>query len=203
MCQKWPFTSSWKTSSSLTAVWRKADEALLKKPKKGLADGRRTLLIERESGAVPVAGGAEVAKLTENSSLVLLLPGPDPLHQSLAAEIVPGEFFLFEEPPLDHRLGGDARVVGAGHPERAIPLHPPGPDDDVLERVVEGVAQVERACHIRRRDHDREHRPGRLAGGRRLGVPGAEGIPEVAAAGLRGPVVIVLGEFGHEGNVTG
>ncbi len=59
------------------------------------------------------------------------------------------------ELPLDHVLGGDAGVVHAGQPQRLVALHPPAPDQRVLDRVVERVAHVQRAGHVRRRDDDR------------------------------------------------
>ena len=34
-------------------------------------------------------------------------------------------------------------MVGAGHPERLVALHPFLADEDVLQRVVQGVAQVQ------------------------------------------------------------
>jgi hypothetical protein len=102
-------------------------EALLKETQEGRTDGPRALLVERETRAVPIAARTEVAELAEDPLLVLLLPAPDPLHEPVAAEVVAGEFLLLEQPPLHHRLCGDARMVGAGHPERETALHPPGP----------------------------------------------------------------------------
>src|SRR5258707_8831231 len=51
---------------------------------------------------------------------------------------------LLEQAPLDDRLGGDAGVVGTRHPERVVPLHPPPADQDVLERIVQRMPQVDR-----------------------------------------------------------
>ena len=74
---------------------------------------------------------------------IVVLPLPDAFDQPLAAELVPAEFLLLQQPPLDDGLGGDAGVIGAGHPEGLEPLHPLLADEDVLQRVVQGVAQVQ------------------------------------------------------------
>ena len=76
------------------------------------------------------------------------------VDEGFAPEVVLG-LALLRELPLDHVLGGDARVVGARHPERVAAVHALVADQDVLERVVERVAQVERAGDVRRRDDDR------------------------------------------------
>ena len=80
--------------------------------------------------------------------------------QGVAAQVVPGFLLLLEQPLLDDGLGGDAGVVGAGHPEDVVALHPPPADQDVLQGVIERVAQVERAGDVGRRDHDAIGRPG-------------------------------------------
>ncbi len=43
---------------------------------------------------------------------------------------------------LDHRLCGDAGVIGARHPERFIAPHAGAPDQNILQGVVQRVAQV-------------------------------------------------------------
>ncbi len=53
-------------------------------------------------------------------------------------------------------------MVGTGHPEDIVPLHPLPPRKDVLERVVEGVAHVERAGNVGWGDDDREGRSDRV-----------------------------------------
>jgi hypothetical protein len=47
--------------------------------------------------------------------------------------------FVFQQPALDHRLGRDAGVVGAGHPQRVVALHPLAANQNILQRVVERV----------------------------------------------------------------
>ena len=63
---------------------------------------------------------------------------------------------------LDDRLGGDARVVGAADPQRLVAVHPARADEQVLDRVVEGVAHVQRARDVGRRHRDRVGRPVRV-----------------------------------------
>ena len=54
-----------------------------------------------------------------------------------------------------HGLRRYTGVIGARHPERVVSLHPPPPDQHVLKGVVEGVAHVQRAGHVRWRNDDR------------------------------------------------
>ncbi len=51
---------------------------------------------------------------------------------------------------LDLDLGGDSRVVGAGKPQRVEAVHALVADQDVLQRVVQGVAPVQRAGDVGR-----------------------------------------------------
>ena len=156
-------------------------------------DGARADRVEREPGAVPVARAAHEPELAQDALLVLVLPGPDPLDERRAAEVVAGLLLFLEQPLLDDRLGGDAGVVGAGHPEAVVALHPPPADQDVLQRVVERVAQVQRAGDVRRRDHDAVGRP--VAG--RVGVEVAVLDPELVPAVLGVLGVVLLGEVGE------
>ena len=71
---------------------------------------------------------------------------------------------------LDHHLGGDAGVVGAGQPQRRLAAHALEADQHVLQGVVQRVADVQRAGDVRRRDDD----------GERLGV-------RIVASGAKTP----------------
>ena len=61
---------------------------------------------------------------------------------------------LLHQLALDHHLGGDAGMVGAGLPQHVAAAHALEAAQHVLQRVVERVAHVQRARHVRRRDHD-------------------------------------------------
>ena len=66
----------------------------------------------------------------------LRLPGPDPLQEFLAAHVAAAGLLALHQLPLDHHLGGDAGVVGAGLPQHVRAAHPLEPRQDVLQRVV-------------------------------------------------------------------
>lgn len=101
---------------------------------------------------------------------VFLLPLPHGLEELLAAEVVARDALLSEQ--LLHRcLGRNAGVVSAGHPQcleatHAVPdagerlarsAHSDGhvpPDECVLDRVGQGVSDVQSAGYVRGRDHD-------------------------------------------------
>ncbi len=68
---------------------------------------------------------------------------------------------FFGKLALDHHLGGDAGVVGAGEPKGAAARHATPAGEDVHLRLVEHVAHVEAAGDVGRREQDSEG----LAGG--------------------------------------
>ncbi len=107
-------------------------------------------------------------------------------------------FSSSQQPLLDDRLGGDAGVVGAGHPEDVVALHPPPADQDVLQGVIERMAQVQRTGDVRRRNHDAVGRP--RTG--RIGVEIALLDPELVKAVLGVLGIVLLGEveFAHGSN---
>jgi hypothetical protein len=115
-------------------------------------------LVHGEPLAGPVHAVAQPAHLAEDLAAGLGLPLPHPLDEGLPAEVMPAQPFLGQF-PLHHVLRGDAGVVHAGQPQRGVALHPAPPDQRVDQRVVERVPDVQRAGHVRRRDHDAERRP--------------------------------------------
>ena len=55
---------------------------------------------------------------------------------------------------LHHHLGGDAGVVRARLPQRVVAAHAVVAREHVHERVLEGMAHVQRAGDVRRRNRD-------------------------------------------------
>jgi hypothetical protein len=70
---------------------------------------------------------------------------------------------------FDHHLGGDAGVIRTGQPESRLAPHALEPDQHILQGVVQGVADVQRARHIGRR-YDHRKGLGRWILGRREGA---------------------------------
>ena len=84
-----------------------------------------------------------------------LLPLPDALDEGFAAEVFAVGAFGGEL-ALDHHLGGDAGVVGAGDPERGLAAHAVPAGEDVHLGLVEHVAHVQAAGDVGRREQDGE-----------------------------------------------
>ena len=130
------------------------DEALIVHLHKDVADRGGEALVHGEARPGPVAGGAQLLLLLHDSPAVLGLPVPDALQEFVPAQVVAGEALLGAQGLLHLNLGGDARVVGAGDPQRGVALHPLEADEDVLHGAVHGVAHVELAGDVGRRHHD-------------------------------------------------
>ena len=169
------------------------------------AHGAGEVRVEREALPAPVERAAELAQLRLDRVLGLPLPGPDALDELLAAELAPVDPLLGELPLHDH-LRRDPGVVGAGHPEHAVPAHPHPAGEDVLDRAAVGVPDVELPRDVRRRDDHREPRgpgrPPRLKAALRFPEPVPPLLERGRLEGLRKFPWIVFrgrgyGAFGH------
>ena len=129
------------------------DQAIAEHREERLPHRARTHGVHRESRAVPIARAAHALLLRDDALLALLLPIPDALHQSLAADVVARLAFDLLQPLLDDRLRRDAGVVGARLPQRVVALHAMPTDQEVLHHVVHRVPHVQRAGHVRQRHH--------------------------------------------------
>jgi hypothetical protein len=83
---------------------------------------------------------------------------------------------------LDHHLRGDAGVVGARLPQHVLAAHALEAAQNVLQRVVERMAHMQRAGDVRRRDDDaiglaRPPASGAPARNAPASIPGARNAP--------------------------
>ena len=158
-----------------------------------LLDLARVGVVHREAFPGPIAGAAEFFELVDDDAAVLVLPLPDALEELVAAEVVAGFLFLFAELALDDGLRGDAGVVGAREPEDLVAGLAGVAGEDVLECVVQHMAEREDAGDIRRRDNDR------VSGLRRGGVGGEVAVLDPPGIPLffDGLGLVGLGQFRH------
>ena len=130
------------------------DEALVIEVDEYLDDTLAAFLVHGKGGAVPIAAGAEAAKLFEDDTTMLMSPFPGMLQELLSCEVSFLDAFASEF--LYHfGLSGDRGVVSARHPEGVLALHTGTAHQDVLNRIVEHVPHVEHTSHIGWRNHDR------------------------------------------------
>ncbi len=159
---------------------RAVDPATLPEPHEERHDRADVLVVHREALARVVERAAEAPVLAHDRAARLLEPLPRPLDERLATDLLTGEALLRKR-LLDDVLRRDARVVVAGLPERVEAAHPVPANEDVLDGAVQGVAHVEIAGHVRRRNADRE----RLVATRaRAGRVQAFGFPRLLPARL-------------------
>ena len=136
------------------------DQPLFIEPDEGFAHGRGARAIHGEVFARPVDAGAQPPHLVEDGGAVMLLPLPDALDEGFAAQLLAG-LVLFGKLALDHQLGGDAGVIGAGNPQRQVPAHAAPASEDVHLGVFQHVPHVQPAGDIRRgQQHGEDGRGG-------------------------------------------
>ena len=150
------------------------DQTVLVQLHEVLDDGLRVRGVHREGFARPVDARAHAADLLADGAGRELLPLPDLVEKLLAAELGARRLAGQLQIALDDHLRGDARMVGAWLPERVVAEHAVVARQRVHDRVLEGMAHVQRAGHVRRRDHDRV----RLAAA--AGLEAAAGFPGLA-----------------------
>ena len=131
------------------------DQFFLMQLHEDLADGGVQPLVQGEAFARPVAGRAQAAQLLHDRAATLGLPLPDLLDEGLTADLATARVALSGHLALDHHLGCDASVVRARQPQHRLARHAVIAGQHVLQRVVQRVADVQRARHVRRRNDDR------------------------------------------------
>ena len=131
------------------------DQTFLVQLHEDLADSGIQPLVQGKPLARPVARRAQAAQLAHDSPAALGLPFPDLLDEGVTAHVAAAEVAGGGQLTLDYHLGGDAGVVRAGQPQHGLALHPVIAGQDVLQGVVQRMADVQAAGHVRRRNDDR------------------------------------------------
>ena len=97
-------------------------QAVAVEPLERDADGPGGPFVHGESQPTPVGGRPDASLLGEDHEACRLHEFAHPLEVALAAETLAALAFLRED-PVEHELGGDARVVEAGQEERGVAAH--------------------------------------------------------------------------------
>ena len=134
---------------------RAIDPAALPEMDEEAHHGLDVRVVHREPLAAVVERGAEPAELAHDRLAGRVEVLPDALDERLAPELL-ARRALEHELLLDHVLGCDSGVVVTGLPERVEPPQPVPADQQILDRPVQRMAEVERAGDVRRRHADHE-----------------------------------------------
>ena len=153
------------------------DQPLFEQGDEHFAHGVRQAVIQGEALAAPVAGGAQPPHLARDGSARFRLPGPDLLDKGLTAQIPAPGIARGRQLPLDHHLGGYARMVRTRQPKHRLAAHPVIAGQHVLQGLVQRMADVQRSGHVRRRDHHAERTRLRISLQRLIGRKGAGAFP--------------------------
>ena len=168
------------------------DQALVVQAHEHFLDGIRAALVHGKALPLPVTAGAQLFQLADDAVAVLGLPVPGALQETIAAHHLLGQA-LGTHGLHDLGLGGDGCVVGAGHPQGGIALHPLGADEHILHGVIQRMAHVELAGHVRRGHNDGV----RLLVGVRFRVEVAAVLPELVDAVFHLAGIVLFCEFFH------
>jgi len=135
--------------------------------------------------------GAEPAHLARDGGAGVLLPFPHLSDELLAAESVARKALRFQL-ALDHDLGGDAGVIGAGLPQRVVTAHAVVTGERIHEGLVEAMPHVQRTGDVGRWQQNAETSG---FGGVEPGFEIAAAFPSRVPARLDGGRLKTLGEF--------
>ena len=129
------------------------DEFALVQRNEDLAHGFGKSFIHRKALSVPVSRIPKFPLLFDNRLVMVVFDRPCPLKEFFASQVVPALAFFFER-ALDDVLCCNARVVGSRYPQRVVAFHAVIAHDNILQRVVQSVPDVENPRNVRRRNNN-------------------------------------------------
>ena len=131
------------------------DQALLVELHEHIHYRVRAPLVHRKALAAPVGRRSHPLELVNDPAAVFLFPLPAFLKKALSSEVVLFDSLFLQV--LDNPdLGRDRRMVRSRLPQGLIPQHSLIPDQNILHRIVQGMAHMKLARNIRGRHHDRK-----------------------------------------------
>ena len=129
------------------------DQPLVVERDEDLFHGPAEARVHGEALPRPVERGPEPLELAGDDPAVLGLPFPGDAEELVPSDLLPAQALLGQA-LLDDVVDGDRSVVGARQPEAVVALHPLPPGDDVGQSEAQGVAHVQDAGDVgRRQDH--------------------------------------------------
>ena len=137
------------------------DIALVVEADKHFLHGVGAALVHGEALLLPVSGRTQLLQLADDPGAVLLSPVPALLQEAFASQLLFLLSFLAQLVD-DLDLCRNGGVVCSGLPQGGIALHPLPADQDILHRVVQGVAHMQLSGDVRRRHHDGKGLPVRI-----------------------------------------
>ena len=155
-----------------------------------LAHGLGVVLVHGEALVIEVNGAAHTLDLLDDDATVLVGPIPAGVDKLVATDLQAADALALEL-LVDLGLRGDTGVVGAEHPACGLAAHAGHTDDSVLDGVVGGMAHVELAGNVGRRNGDGAVAHALAA----LVVAAVE--PLLQNRRLVGRRIVVLGHFFH------
>ena len=131
------------------------DESFLKEFNEDLSNGFGVFLIHREAFAIPVAGTTQLMELVDDDASVFFFPFPDFFQEGFSAQIVAAPARCLFEVFFHPYLRGDSGMVCSGQPEGFISFLARAAHQDVLDGVVQYMAQMQHSRDVGGRDDDR------------------------------------------------
>ena len=108
-------------------------------------------LVHGETLALPIVGATQRFHLFDDGGAILVLPTIDALDKCFAAQRFARQVLAAQQ-RLNFDLRGDAGVIGAGHHQSRLALHAMEAGQAIVNRVLQGVAQMQNAGHVGRRN---------------------------------------------------
>ena len=93
-------------------------------------------------------------QLVDNAVAILLLPLPNALQEFLAAQIITSLALFFFNYLFYFNLSCQSCMVIAGHPQGIVAHHAVPTNQNILQSIVQGMAHVQLASDIRRRNNN-------------------------------------------------